>query len=172
MIFSALGLAVRVSRADDLSFPRIAQLTQKTNQFNLTTRRRQENELRALAGGREWRIEAFAVKDKFGDNGLVGVTITRELARRWHVDTFLLSCRVIGRRVERAMLARLIAKARDCGIEEVIGEYIPTQKNGLAQPFYTDAGFEFLESTDNAQYWVFDTARDLPVPAFVQLIEG
>ena len=167
-----LGIEITVRAVDEHAFPRISQLTQKTNQFNLTTHRRQENELRLMSDGKGWLIEGVWVRDKFGDNGLVGMIIICDHDERWFLDTFLLSCRVIGRKIEQAMLAWVIMRARSLGIKEVVGEYIPTAKNKLVGSFYKDAGFELLEERDNAQWWRYDVACDFPFPDSIKLTEG
>lgn len=137
-----LDMVITVKGASDFYIPRISQLTQRTNQFNLTTRRYTEEDVRSMAKDGRHRIYAFDVKDKFGDYGIVGLVIVEELNdREWFVDTFLLSCRVMNRKVEDAMMAFVCEQALKSGIETVWGEYIPTRKNLPAKDFYKNLGF-------------------------------
>src|SRR5204863_7803273 len=108
---------------------RIAQLTQKTNQFNLTTRRYTEAEIRAFANANGAIVLWLSLSDRFSDNGTVGVLILRQVSvRQWEIDTFLMSCRIIGRTVENAFLGHACQALKDRGATELIGEYIPTKK--------------------------------------------
>ncbi len=117
-----------------MQFDRIAQLTQRTNQFNFTTIRRTESEIRQLAGsGLECRI--VEVRDRFGDYGLVGVLIYGKRDESLEIDTFLLSCRVLGRGVEHRMLNHLGDTARRQGLNCVVATMIPTAKNLPARQF-------------------------------------
>lgn len=137
-----LDMVITVKGASDFYIPRISQLTQRTNQFNLTTRRYTEEDVRSMVKDGRHRIYAFDVKDKFGDYGIVGLVIVEELNdREWFVDTFLLSCRVMNRKVEDAMMAFVCEQALKSGIETVWGKYIPTRKNLPAKDFYKNLGF-------------------------------
>ncbi|MDR9770440.1 hypothetical protein [Acetomicrobium sp.] len=122
-------MVITVKGASDFHIPRISQLTQRTNQFNLTTRRYTEEDVRSMAKDSRHRIYVFDVKDKFGDYGIVGLVIVEELNdKEWFVDTFLLSCRVMNRKVEDAMMAFVCEQALKSGIETVWGEYIPLER--------------------------------------------
>jgi len=137
-----LDMVITVKGASDFYIPRISQLTQRTNQFNLTTRRYTEEDVRSMTKDGRHLIYAFDVKDKFGDYGIVGLVIIEELNdKEWFVDTFLLSCRVMNRKVEDAMMAFVCEQALKSGIETVWGEYIPTKKNLPAKDFYKNLGF-------------------------------
>jgi FkbH-like protein len=120
---------------------RVAQLTNKTNQFNLTTIRRTEAEIRALLASGDHLVRAIRVADKFGDYGLVGVAILETAGAEWEIDTFLMSCRVLSRGIETAFLARLVNEAAQRGARALLGRYIPTQKNVLVQDLYPQHGF-------------------------------
>jgi FkbH-like protein len=137
-----LDMVITVKGASDFYIPRISQLTQRTNQFNLTTRRYTEEDVRSMTKDGRHLIYAFDVKDKFGDYGIVGLVIIEELNdKEWFVDTFLLSCRVMNRKVEDAMMAFVCEQALKSGIETVWGEYIPTKKILPAMDFYKNLGF-------------------------------
>jgi FkbH-like protein len=120
---------------------RVAQLTNKTNQFNLTTIRRTEAEIRALIADDDYVVRAIRVADKFGDYGLVGVAILHVAAEEWEIDTLLMSCRVLSRGVESAFLATLAREAAQRGAKALTGRYIPTPKNPLVAELYPQHGF-------------------------------
>ena len=132
---ASLGLVVDIAAPAEEEWPRVAQLTQRTNQFNFTTLRRTESEMRAAASAADSLVLRVNVRDRFGDYGLVGVVVAKTEDRSLAVDTLLLSCRVLGRGVEHAMLRRLgeIAAARK--LSHVDLPVIPTAKNEPAQAF-------------------------------------
>jgi FkbH-like protein len=132
---ATLGLTVRVAEAGEAELPRVAQLVAKTNQFNLTTIRRSQDELCALA--RDHRVLALWASDRFGDHGLTGVAIVRAGT----IDTFLLSCRVLGRGVEGAFLTAVAADAARQGAERLTARFVPTARNRAAADFLPRHGF-------------------------------
>lgn len=161
----SLDLRVTLAPADEMSIPRIAQLTQRTNQFNLTTRRYNEEQIRALAQSPDAQVFSLRLADRFGDSGLVGVCILRHQNTDVWVDTFLLSCRVLGRRVEEVFLLECLRRARERGARRAVGEYIPTPKNGQTADFYPRMGFSPLEEKeDGTRRFALDLAGDLPRP--------
>jgi FkbH-like protein len=123
-------------------------MTQKTNQFNLTTRRYQLADIKALLDSPETFVYVLRYADRFGDAGLVALAIVRTHLKDWLIDSLLLSCRVIGRTVEQALLVCLARKARQSGAQRLIGEYIPTAKNALVQDFYPSQGFTQITTND------------------------
>ena len=145
----SLDIVVAVERPNNFSIPRISQLTQRTNQFNLTTKRYSEEKIRQFAEGNNYICNAISVKDKFGDNGLVGVVIILKDGEAWILDSFLLSCRVLGRDIEKAILAYILREAEKAGAEKVFAEYIPTQKNMPAGNFYKQNGFTLVRESNN-----------------------
>ena len=146
------------------SVTRVAQLTQKTNQFNLTTTRYTEAAVAQLATEPDTFVKSIRVSDRFGDNGLVGVAIARLFGHRCEVGTFLLSCRVIGRQVETALLADVAAEARRRGADVLCGWYRPTPKNAPARDFYPKHGFTKTREEDGAIFWELDMARTTIAP--------
>jgi FkbH-like protein len=139
----SLEMVMTVGFNDEQHIARIAQLTQKTNQFNLTTRRYGEAEIaRLMRGGNGW-VASFSLRDVFGDSGIVGVAIVRSLESRVaEIDSFLMSCRVIGRRAEAAFLQSVLAALTSGGFERVQATYAPTPKNALVADFWTSCRFE------------------------------
>jgi FkbH-like protein len=140
-----LAMVLEVRRIEPVSLARATQLINKTNQFNLTTRRYDEAEVAALA--RDPSVLTFCgrLTDRLGDNGIVSVVIGRlveEGAERvLDIDTWLMSCRVLGRRVEQAMLGTVAAAAARAGATALIGRYRPTPRNGLVRELYPSLGF-------------------------------
>ncbi|RJK97864.1 HAD-IIIC family phosphatase [Vallicoccus soli] len=139
--YRSLVMAARVVEVDDLVLPRVAQLVGKTNQFNLTGRRRGLAELRALAGDPAWEVLAVRLSDRFTDHGVVGVLLLEQRGGALHVDTWLMSCRVIGRTLEDEMLGLVLAAAGERGCDEVVGSYVPSRRNGLVAGLYERLGF-------------------------------
>lgn len=140
-----LGMKMRVTLAPLPHLTRLSQLTKKTNQFNLTTRRYDEHELRAFMTRSDWLVADFSLADKFGDSGIVGLALfkltTPEVAE---LDTFLMSCRVIGRQAESAFLNCLLQQLAERGVHEVLADYIPTAKNPLVKDLLPQQGFALL----------------------------
>src|SRR5262249_4723054 len=109
--YRSLEQVCMIAPVNDSTVARVAQLTQKTNQFNLTTKRYTEHQIAAMAECAGWRVWTLRVKDRYADNGLVGVAIARIECGVCEIDTFLMSCRVIGRTVETAFLSHLASDA-------------------------------------------------------------
>jgi FkbH-like protein len=149
---------------------RVAQLTQKTNQFNLTTRRYKEQEIVEMASHPGRRVVSVRVQDRYGDNGWVGVAITRDDGETREIDTFLLSCRVIGRAVETAILSYLAQDARRRGLTRMQGWFLPTKKNAPASDFYSQHGFRVGKQETQGSLWTLDLTNGLPAcPSWIRL---
>jgi FkbH-like protein len=148
---------------------RIAQLTQKTNQFNVRTRRYGEQQISEMAAKTNCQVLSIRVRDRFGDQGLVGVAITFDGAEECVIDTFLLSCRVIGRSVERAFMSYLAQSAGVRGRKRLTGWYLPTKKNAPARDFYRQCGFECRGENAEGSFWVLDLEREVPCPEWIKL---
>jgi FkbH-like protein len=132
----ALGLIVEIFECRPEHVMRVTQLINKTNQFNLTTRRKTAAEVVALCGDASWDVLAIRVADRFGDYGLVGVVLLHRIRKTVAIETLLMSCRVLGRGVEEAIFAKIAEIARTAGAHEIIGEYIPTKKNAMVSELY------------------------------------
>lgn len=156
--YRSLQMEMEIAPVSPQTLARVAQLTQKTNQFNMTTRRYSEQEIEELSRDPGSRVIAVRVKDRFGDNGLVGVVITRTDKDAHEIDTFLMSCRVIGRTIETAILAHLIQAARSEGMRALRGWFLPTKKNIPAKDFYSAHGFRPIEENDYGTLWEVDLA--------------
>jgi FkbH-like protein len=171
--YRALGQEVEIAQVGPETIARASQLTQKTNQFNLTTIRYSEQQLAEVARGEGNRIMSVRVRDRFGDNGIVGLAITREIGEICEVDTFLLSCRVIGRSVETVLLAHLIEEAKRRGVRRLRGWFLPTKKNAPAQDFYATHGFGQQARNENGGcLWSLDLAGSRVVcPDWIKVID-
>ncbi len=143
--YRSLAMEAEVAEADAKSLARVAQLTQKTNQFNLTTRRYTEQQVLEFTRDPKYRVYYLKSRDRFGDNGIVGVAISVLHGNICEIDTFLMSCRVIGRTLEKAMLSQIAQDASSTGARCVEGWYIPTAKNAPAKDFYSFNGFTAVE---------------------------
>ena len=160
-----MNIEVNIKKANSFTIPRISQLTLKTNQFNLTTKRYQQEEISSFSSDKDRIVECVQVSDKFGDNGITGVyIIEKKDSKEWIIDTFLLSCRIMGRKVEEAMLYQIIEKAKNLGIKRIKGKFIPTKKNKPAENFYSDYGFK-----KEGGYWVFNTEQGIKKPEQIKL---
>ncbi|MFW9926744.1 MAG: HAD-IIIC family phosphatase [Candidatus Thorarchaeota archaeon] len=168
-----LDLKVRIKPVDDFDTPRVVQLIGKTNQFNLTTRRYTDAEVRRFREDENSIVYSMAVTDKFGDEGVVGVAIIKKKNDDWWIDNILMSCRVIGRSVETAMLAKIVKDARAEGASRIIGEYIPTKKNPPAADLYEKHGFGMPSQTDdNGTSWILDLDKNtVEIPEWIELNE-
>lgn len=133
----SLEQKVDIRPIDDGSIGRAAQLCQRTNQFNMTTKRYTVAELQTLLHHENFEAFTVSVSDRFGDSGIIGLAIVNGQA----IDTFLLSCRALGRGVEDTLLAFVVAHARERGLRRLVGRYVPTAKNAAAAGFYERSGF-------------------------------
>lgn len=147
----AIQLDIRMASAVDL--PRVTQMINKTNQFNLTTKRYASAEVAELHADGWARIYVLSARDAFGDYGLVGVAIVRIDSNDhvWTIDSLLMSCRVLGRTIEHAFLDHLVREAARSGAISVVGEFSPTAKNEQVASFYREAGFE---DTGDGRRWL------------------
>jgi len=168
--YRSLEQEAEIRPANALTVARVAQLTQKTNQFNLTTRRYTEQQIAEMMNCPGWQVLSLKVRDRYADNGLVGVTILREAGTVCEIDTFLLSCRVIGRTVETALLAHIANQARAGGAERLEGWFLPTKKNAPAKDFYSRHGFELAEERAGGQLWRLELAQaDVRCPEWIRV---
>ncbi|MCW5661960.1 MAG: HAD-IIIC family phosphatase [Burkholderiaceae bacterium] len=142
---SRLGMRMSVHLDAPTHLARLAQLTQKTNQFNLTTRRYDEARLNAYMHSSDWSVFDFSLSDVFGNSGTVGLALIereRNDARSARIDSFLMSCRVIGRQAESAFLHAVMRRLAADGVVQLAAEYLPTPKNELVKDFLASEGFQ------------------------------
>ncbi len=158
---ASLDMEITFQPFDETGRSRICQLINKSNQFNLTTRRYTETEVgRLQENGRAFTLQ-IRLKDAFGDNGMISVIICLENQPRiWDIDTWLMSCRVLGRQVEQIVLQEIFYHARLQGITKVVGRYIPTERNRLVEGHYEKLGFRPVSrQPDGVTVWEHSTAE-------------
>lgn len=163
-----LGVEVRLGPVTEADVARVAQLSLRTNQFNLTTERLQPSDVHALRTARDALPLAVHSADRFGDNGLVGALFLRRDGATVRIDNFLLSCRVFARGIEQACLSAVLRRARDTGAAEVLGRYRPTAKNHKVAELYPRCGFTGPDEDGTFRHDLADIA---PPPGHVSLIE-
>jgi FkbH-like protein len=155
----SLDMTSEVKAFDAFSIPRVAQLTQRSNQFNLRTIRYSEEDIKRIAASDDFATFAFDLSDKFGDHGLIcAVILKKNNARELFIDTWIMSCRVLKRGVEQFVISQLIDWAKNHHFDKLVGQYIPTPKNGLVKNHYEDMGFSRAKEDG---YWL------LMVPDYV-----
>lgn len=142
---ASLDMVLTIKVNDESQIARITELTQKTNQFNLTTKRYQEEHIREFM--KSHHVYSLSVKDKFGDNGLTGVC----MVKGGIIDTFLLSCRILGRNIEYAFIDFVIQDRLKDNISVLIGKYVESPKNGQVKGFYERCGFRWRVKKNNTE---------------------
>lgn len=146
--------SIRLAQREDVK--RIAQLTQRTNQFNLTTRRYTEANIQQMLEDPDWNIYVLDLKDKFGDNGMVALALVEKTGEQWRIDTFLMSCRIIGRQTEDTLVDRICRDAKTENAKTITAEFIQSKKNALVRKFWTKMNFAELSSDDATVHYLYD----------------
>ena len=142
----SLDMESEVSGFTKFNIPRVAQLSQRSNQFNLRTVRYTESDCEQMASDARTIDLCFTLKDKFGDNGLVSIVILKDMGNETlFVDSWIMSCRVLKRGMENFTLNTLVEIAKDKGYKHIIGEYLPTAKNKMVENHYSSLGFKRME---------------------------
>jgi FkbH-like protein len=167
-----LNVTVRLAQADDRDVPRVSQLTLRTNQFNMTSRRLQPAEVRDLLADPAALVLAVQTGDRFGDNGLVGAVFAHRAGDAVHIDNFVLSCRVFSRGVEQACLSSVLHYAQAGGAAHVVGRYRATAKNGKIKDFYPRNGFTTLADDGATATFRHDLAEIPAPPDHIHLIDS
>jgi FkbH-like protein len=170
----SLEMKMRAEPFDALGQARITQLINKTNQFNLTTRRYTDQEVAAVMADPDAITLQVRLTDRYGDNGMIAVIIAKpaDSPNELMIDTWLMSCRVLGRQVEQATLNVLAAQARRRGYQALIGEFRPTVKNALVRDHYAALGFR-AGGADNRESncWRLSLDEFVPFNTFVGVAE-
>lgn len=170
---SSLQLRLRIDRASDADIARLSQLAGKTNQFNTTTLRWSEQQLEKMLHDPAYDVLTMSLADKYGDYGTIGLVVLREHDRRLHIDTYLMSCRILGRKVEDSVFAFLQQRALERGAQGLIGYFKPTAKNKQVADLFArfgfgaagEAAFETLFApNDRAEAWTWETQTQAPRP--------
>lgn len=170
---ASLEMSAVIGEFDPVHIPRITQLTNKSNQFNLTTKRYTQAEMEATAASPNYIRLCGRLTDKFGDNGIVSVVIGEKRGAELHIDLWLMSCRVLKRGMEYAMINRLVEEAKKAGIETIFGYYYPTKKNAMVKELFGDFGFEKTsEDGDGNTVWKLEVNGYSPKKIFIDIKEN
>ncbi len=156
---SSLEMEITIKEDDQDQVARIAQLTQKTNQFNLTTRRKSESEIKQLIIAENDAVFSLSVKDKFGDNGLTGVCVVMQNTQSnkiANIDMLLMSCRVIGRKIEVVFVSKILSLLKQKGYQTVYASFLKSPKNAQVKDFYEKIGFSILKEDQEIKFYELD----------------
>ena len=159
-----LDIKIKIKLDNKIAISRISQLILKTNQFNLTTKRYQEEQIKEFVEDETMIVGCSEVEDKFGENGITNVFIIKTKSNEWIIDTFLLSCRIMGRGIEEGIVGKILEIAKQKGIEKITATFIPTEKNKPAENFLKNYGFK--KENDN---WVFLLKNKIKIPDYLQV---
>lgn len=155
---TSLDMSLVVGDFDPVSVPRVAQLVNKTNQFNVTTTRYTQAQVEAMAREDSYvRLQARLV-DRFGDNGLITVFVGRQSGDELLVENWLMSCRVLGRRVEEGLLHQAVLAAKARGIRSLVGRYVPSAKNAMVRDLFSRLGFAADGADGEETLWRLDVS--------------
>ena len=161
-----LKIKIHIKKVDEFTIPRASQLTLKTNQFNLTTKRYQEEDIIRFSQDKKKIVGCARTEDKFGDYGITGVFIVnKNNSEEWLIDTFLLSCRVIGRGVEEGILDYIINDAKKNNVKRLIGNFIPTKKNKPSESFLPNFGFK-----KENDHWIYSLENHSNKPSHLVVL--
>lgn len=171
MFYHSLGLKVTCHRGNEGNLPRIVALLGRTNQFNLTTKRYTESEIRSFIEDENWEVRCYSAEDRFGRYGIVGVGLTKYEDGEASLDSFLLSCRAMGKGIEHAMMADVAACVADKGIRRLNALYRPTKKNVPIQIFLPEIGFHSKNGSDMQKTFSIQLdEQKLNNPEYIELI--
>ncbi|MGA2248214.1 MAG: HAD-IIIC family phosphatase [Verrucomicrobiota bacterium] len=165
----SLQMKAVISEFTAVDVPRLSQLINKSNQFNLTTRRRSESEVGAVMKDAEHIAYSLRLSDRFGDHGLISVVIGRQAGDVMQIDTWLMSCRVLKRQVEEEVLNELVrlAQARRC--RSLLGVYLPTAKNEMVRDFYPRMGFTLISESATKREFELRLENIQPLPTKIEI---
>jgi FkbH-like protein len=149
----SLAMEITLAPFDSVGRPRIAQLISKSNQFNLTTKRYSEAEIKQLEEDGTIFTRQIRLKDTFGDNGMISVLVCKKNDSMWEIDTWLMSCRVLGRRVEEAVLQEIVSAAVQENVQTIVGVYRPTARNVIVKDHYKNLGFKLSDQSSEEERW-------------------
>lgn len=166
----SLEMTAEIEEFKSIDLQRITQLTNKSNQFNLTAKRYTQNEIEEISLNSHYITLCGRLKDKFGDNGIVSVIIGRKENNALHIDLWLMSCRVLKRNMEYAMLDCLVSEARCQGIEKIYGYYFKTKKNSMVKNLLSDFGFvKISEDIEENTVWEMDIKNYIPKNKLIKI---
>jgi FkbH-like protein len=169
----SLDMELHWAPFDSVGLQRIVQLINKTNQFNLTTRRYTESAVTSIMNTPGALTLQLRLTDQFGDNGIIGLVIGKPEEEGMYLDTWLMSCRVLGRQVEEATMNLVAQRALELGARALLGEYLPTKKNGMVREHYRKLGFEVVSQAEGgASRWRRQLSDYQPFPTFIKIVRS
>lgn len=165
----SLQMQAHIDDFKPIYLQRIAQLTNKSNQFNLTTLRCSEDDIRQMQGAADYICLCGRLTDKFADNGLVTVVIAKTEADVLHIRLWVMSCRVLKREMEDAMMNALVEEAKKRGIDKIIGHYYPTAQNGMVKDFYSTMGYTKIHEDEegNTDWELIVSCYHMKIPHMI-----
>ena len=169
---TSLDMVGEVGGVDSFHLPRMSQLINKSNQFHLTGTRYSEAELTALASRDDTTVRYFKLRDRFGDNGLIAVVVLQARGDVLHVDTWVMSCRVLARSMEEFIANEMLAVAVARGCKVIEGRYVRSPKNNLVAELYARLGFERIAEETGATVWRRSVADGAAPTSYVRRVEG
>jgi FkbH-like protein len=168
----SLAMQATISPFTRVDAPRLSQLINKSNQFNLTTRRRTEADIHELIESPAHACFSVRLKDQFGDHGLISILIAERVDSQMRIDTWLMSCRVLKRQVEDEALNELARLASYLGCTKLQGIYLPTAKNEMVRDFYSRMGFSLVRDAPDAREFELDLKSFRPMATHVKVIRS
>ena len=150
---ASLDMKAVIRPFDEVSFDRITQLTNKTNQFNLTTQRVTRSEIEAMSRDPQYLTRSVRLSDRFGDHGLISVFFARIADQVMTIEAWLMSCRVLNRNVEKTLLQNVLDAASELGVTEIIGLFKPTERNGIVKDLFGSLGFSLVDENASETQW-------------------
>lgn len=166
-----LKIKATIKKVDKPEKVRASQMTQKTNQFNLTTKRYLEEDIEKFIESKINLIKFIQVEDKFGNYGITGLFIVIKYPEIWEIDSFLLSCRILGKNIEFAFMQNLINEAKKQGIKRIKGVFIPSKKNAPAKNFLKECGFKFEKKEDGGEHYLLNVGNENKKEVFIEVKE-
>ena len=166
---SSLDMRIDIIAANEFNISRIAQMTQKTNQFNLTTHRYTESEIKQLLV-ENWKIFCVSVSDRFGDNGITGAVFFKPMSdNQFEIETLLLSCRILGKGIEQAFLSYCLNLLMQEGVQKIHASYLPTAKNSQVSDFYDRMGFTLTDIRNECKYYELPLHEAFPIKPYYKI---
>ncbi len=165
-----LKMEITVMKVDNLNLPRASQLTQKTNQFNLTTKRYTEEDINRFLKDENYLLRLIHVRDRFGDYGITGLAILKkDDSQTLEIDNFLLSCRILGKSIEFAFLQELINEGKKQNIQRIKAKFIPTKKNAPSANFLNEAGFIFKGEYNGENHYLLNVGGENKKKSYAEI---
>lgn len=169
---AGLNMEAEIRGLDSYTLPRVLQLVQRSNQFNLTTIRYGDAELESIARDSDNAVLTIRLADRLGDNGIIAALVLRKQGSDLLIDTWIMSCRVLARRVEEFTLELMVGRAREMGCNRLLGKFVATAKNGLVAELYPRLGFDPLKDDGTEKLFVFTVADYVPSPNFIRALQA